>query len=176
LSVGNHDLQNYPNDVLFSSTFLSILTLIDFQDPWKELSKAFANERDLFQLLSRLQWSLAETLCHSAWGMGGSDATNQYVRDLMGPVPTYLINLLRNGDLNSYARKPDVIFLVTRLVERLKGATMATKPRSQKAIFEMSASVTNSLLRFLEVYKNQSMVVYVLLKFTVDWVDGQVAF
>jgi hypothetical protein len=61
-------------------------------------------------------------------------------------------------------------------VEHLRGATMATEPRSQKAIFEMGAAVMNSLLRFLEVYKNQSMVVYVLLKFTVDWVDGQVAF
>lgn len=53
---------------------------------------------------------------------------------------------------------------------------MATEPRCQRAIFEMGAAVVNSLLKFLEVYKNQSMVVYVLLKFTVDWVDGQVAF
>lgn len=145
-------------------------------DPWKELSKAFANESNLFQLPARLQRSLAETLCSSAWGMGGSDASNQYVRDLMGPITTYLIDLSRNSDLNSYAQKPDVIFLVTCLVERLRGAAIATEPRCQRAIFEMGAAVMNSLLRFLEVYKNQSMVVYVLVKFTVDWVDGQVAF
>eukprot|EP01018_Ginkgo_biloba_P030182 Gb_04408 [translate_table: standard] len=145
-------------------------------DPWKELANAFSNERTLFSLAAPLQRSLAETLCRSAYGMGSPDTTNQYVRDLMGPITTYLTDLSRKNDLHSFAQQPDAILLVSCLVERLRGAARATQPRSQRAIFEMGAAVMNSLLTFLEAYKNQSSVVYILLKFVVDWVDGQVAF
>ncbi|KAH9315354.1 hypothetical protein KI387_023981, partial [Taxus chinensis] len=145
-------------------------------DPWKEFANAFANERTLLSLPARLQRSLAESLCRSASGMSTSDNTNQYVRDLMGPITRYLIDMSKKSDLRVFAQNPDVIFLITCLVERLRGAAIATEPRNQRATFEMGVSVMNSLLTFVEVYKNQSMVVYILLKFVVDWVDGQVAF
>ncbi|GLJ30839.1 hypothetical protein SUGI_0612650 [Cryptomeria japonica] len=145
-------------------------------DPWKEFANAFANERTLLSLPTRLQRSLAESLCRSASGMSNSDETNQYVRDLLGPSTRYLIDMSTKNDLNVFAQKPDIIFLVTCLLERLRGAAIATEPRNQKANFEMGVSVMNPLLTFLEVYKNQSLVVYKLLKFMVDWVDGQVAF
>jgi hypothetical protein len=62
------------------------------------------------------------------------------------------------------------------LIERLRGAARATLPRSQKAILEIGSSVMEPLLILLETYRHQSSVVYLLLKYVVDWVDGQVAF
>ena len=90
------------------------------------------------------------------------------------------------------------------LLERLRGAARATQPRTQKVLFEMGRTVMNPLLTLLEVYKNhvmlffkhhtitlqvnvedhaikfspslQSSVVYMILKFVVDFVDGQAVF
>lgn len=145
-------------------------------DPWKEFAHAFANESSLLSLPPRLQRSLSQSLCRSASGLSSSDATNQYVRDLMGPITRYLIDITTKSDLNVFAQKPDAIFMVSCMLERLRGTATATEPQSQKAIFEMGAAVMNALLTLLKVYKNEPMVVYILLKFVVNWVDGQVVF
>jgi hypothetical protein len=62
------------------------------------------------------------------------------------------------------------------VLERLRGAASATEPRTQRAIYEMGLSVMNPVLRLLEVYKHESAVIYLLLKFVVDWVDGQLSY
>ncbi|XP_077228966.1 exportin-4 protein isoform X2 [Tasmannia lanceolata] len=69
-----------------------------------------------------------------------------------------------------------LVALVSCLLERLRGAARSTQPRTQKAIFDIGLAVMNPLLTLLEIYKNQSAVVYMILKFVVDWVDGQVMF
>uniref|UniRef100_K4DDS6 Uncharacterized protein n=1 Tax=Solanum lycopersicum TaxID=4081 RepID=K4DDS6_SOLLC len=62
------------------------------------------------------------------------------------------------------------------LLERLQGGASLTEPRTQRAIYGMGYSVLNPLLMFTEVYKHESTVVYVLLRFVVDWVDGQIIY
>ncbi|XP_058101583.1 uncharacterized protein LOC131245863 isoform X3 [Magnolia sinica] len=145
-------------------------------DSWHSIANAFANDRTLFSLTAPLQRSLAESLCRSASGMKTSEASNQYVRDLMGQMTVYLIDISTKNDLKAVAQQPDVILLVSCLLERLRGAARATQPRTQKAIFDIGAAVMSPILTLIEIYKNESAVVYVLLKFVVDWVEGQVVF
>ncbi|KAI6698236.1 hypothetical protein NL676_018355 [Syzygium grande] len=66
--------------------------------------------------------------------------------------------------------------LVTCLLERLRGAASASEPRMQKSIYEMGFSILNSTLILLEVYKHESAVIYLLLKFVVEWVEGQITY
>ncbi|KAK6915338.1 Exportin-1, C-terminal [Dillenia turbinata] len=145
-------------------------------DSWRRLANAFANERLLFTLYSAHQRSLAQTLVVSASGIKNPEASNQYVRDLMCHMTNYLMELSSKNDLKIVAHQPDVILLVSCLLERLRGAARATEPRMQKAIYEMGSTVMNSILIFLEVYKHEFAVVYLLLKFVVDWVDGQIIY
>lgn len=145
-------------------------------DSWRELASAFANDRTLILLNSTNQRSLAQTLVLSAYGMRNSEASNQYVRDLIRHTTTYLVELSGKNDLKNVAQQPDIILLVSCLLERLRGAANATEPRTQKAIYEMGFSVMNPVLLLLEVYKHESAVVYLLLKFVVDWVDGQISY
>ncbi|KAL5768135.1 hypothetical protein ACOSQ2_014918 [Xanthoceras sorbifolium] len=145
-------------------------------DSWRGIANAFANDRTLFLLNSTNQRSLAQTLVLSAYGMRNSEASNQYVRDLMAHVTTYLVELSNKKDLKNVAQQPDIIQSVSCLMERLRGAANATEPRTQKALYEMGFSVMNLLLLLLEVYKDESAVVYLLLKFVVDWVDGQISY
>ncbi|VAH04300.1 unnamed protein product [Triticum turgidum subsp. durum] len=93
----------------------------------------------------------------------------------MGPVAGCLVENASRSDLKSVAHQPDVIYICC-LLERLRGAARATQPRTQKVLFEMGHTVMNSLLTLLEVYKNQSEVVYMILKFVVDFIDGQAVF
>ncbi|XP_068654484.1 uncharacterized protein [Aristolochia californica] len=150
-------------------------TLISL-DSWRNFANAFANERILFSLAGPLQRSIAESLCHLASRIKNSEAANQYVRDLMGPMAAYLVDVSVKNDLKAVAQLPETILLVSCLLERLRGAVRATQPRNQKAIFDIGVAVMNPLLTLLEVYKNQSAVVYKLLKFVVDWVDGQIVY
>lgn len=144
---------------------------------WQQLAKAFAyQEHTLLSLPASIQRGLSEVLCRSATGMRSGDGTNQFVKDLLGPLVAKLCDLSGHKDLNLVAQKPDVIVLVSSLMERLRGAARATIPRSQKAIFDIGTAVMEPVLIFLETYKNQPSVVYMLLKFVVDWVDGEVAF
>lgn len=146
-------------------------------DGWQHLAKAFAYlDQTLLALPTSIQRGLAEVLCRSATGLTTEDATNQFVRDLFSSLTAKLLEISHTKDLSVFAQKPDAILLVTSLMERLRGVARATMPRSQKAIFGIGAAVMEPLLIFLESYKNQSSVVYVLLKYVVDWVDGQVAF
>ncbi|GMP21962.1 hypothetical protein CsSME_00000164 [Camellia sinensis var. sinensis] len=145
-------------------------------DSWRDLANAFANERTLFSLNAAHQRSLAQTLTLSASGMGNSEASNQYVRDLMGYMTSYLVEMSGKSDLKNVAQQPDVMLSVSCLLERLRGAASASEPRTQKAIYEMGFSVMNPILILLEVYKHESAVVYLLLKFAVDWVDGQIIY
>ncbi|KAI6675502.1 hypothetical protein NL676_003408 [Syzygium grande] len=46
----------------------------------------------------------------------------------------------------------------------------------QKSIYEMGFSILNSTLILLEVYKHESAVIYLLLKFVVEWVEGQITY
>lgn len=144
-------------------------------DSWRDLAKAFAMERTLFTLNGAHQRSLAQTLALSASGLN-SEASNQYVKDLMSPTITSLRELSNNNDLKNIAQQPDVLHFVSCLLERLRGAASATEPRIQKAIYEMGMSVMHPVQIFLEVYKDESAVVYLLLKFVVDWVDGQIIY
>ncbi|KAG9445689.1 hypothetical protein H6P81_011817 [Aristolochia fimbriata] len=145
-------------------------------DSWHNLLNAFANERILFSLVGPLQRSIAESICHSASGIKNSEAANQYVRDLMGPMAAYIVDVSVKNDLKAVAQLPETIHSVSCLLDRLRGAARATQPRNQKAIFDIGVAVMNPLLNLLEVYKNQSAVVYKLLKFVVDWVDGQIVY
>ncbi|XP_077228967.1 exportin-4 protein isoform X3 [Tasmannia lanceolata] len=145
-------------------------------DSWHNLSNAFANERTLFSLAAPLQRSIAESLCRSASGMNNSEASNLYVRDLMGHMTSYFVDISTKNDLKAIYQQPDTIVSVSCLLERLRGAARSTQPRTQKAIFDIGLAVMNPLLTLLEIYKNQSAVVYMILKFVVDWVDGQVMF
>eukprot|EP00250_Pteridium_aquilinum_P028115 c36611_g1_i1 orf=157-3681(+) len=155
----------------------NVCGLLVATESWQHFAKAFAYlDQTLLLLPGSIQRGLAEVLCRSATGLNSLDAANQFVRDLLSPVTTKLIEISQTKDLSVFAQKPDAILLVTNLLERLRGAARATMPRTQKAMFEIGAAVMDPLLKFLESYKNQSSVVYVLLKFVVDWVDGQVAF
>ncbi|CAD5322057.1 unnamed protein product [Arabidopsis thaliana] len=145
-------------------------------DSWRNLANAFANDKTLFLLNSVSQRSLAQTLVLSAYGMRSSDASNQYVKDLMAHMTSSLVDLSNSSDLKNLAQQPDIIMLVSCVLERLRGAASATEPRTQRAIYEMGLSVMNPVLRLLEVYKHESAVIYLLLKFVVDWVDGQLSY
>ncbi|XP_023642128.1 exportin-4 isoform X1 [Capsella rubella] len=145
-------------------------------DSWRKLANAFANDKSLFLLNSGSQRSLAQTLVLSAYGMQSSDASNQYVKDLMAHMTSSLVDLSNNSDLKNLAQRPDIIMLVSCVLERLRGAASATEPRTQRAIYEMGLAVMNPVLRLLEVYKHESAVIYLLLKFVVDWVDGQLSY
>ncbi|KAK1284705.1 hypothetical protein QJS10_CPB21g00067 [Acorus calamus] len=105
-----------------------------------------------------------------------SEASNLYVRDLMGPMTTYLVDISNKSDLKIVAQQPDAIHMVSCLLERLRGTARATQPRTQKAIFEMAVAVMIPLLNFLEIYKNETVIIHMILKFVVDLVDAQVAF
>ncbi|KAF2306990.1 hypothetical protein GH714_023093 [Hevea brasiliensis] len=151
-------------------------------DSWRELANAFANDKALFLLNTAInvivpfQRSLAQTLVLGASGIRNSEASNQYVRDLMGHTTNYLVELSNKSDLKSVAQQPDVILSVSCLLERLRGAASASEPRTQRSLYEMGFSVMNPLLVLLEAYKHESAVVYLLLKFVVDWVDGQISY
>ncbi|XP_010265025.1 PREDICTED: exportin-4 isoform X2 [Nelumbo nucifera] len=145
-------------------------------ESWHNLASAFANDRNLFSLNAIHQRSLAEALIRSAIGMSNPEASNQYVRDLMGQMTAYLVDISSKNDLKVVAQQPDAILSVTFLLERLRGAARASEPRTQKAIFQMGVAIMNPVLTLLETYKHESAVVYLLLKFVVDWVDGQIVF
>ncbi|KAF9605670.1 hypothetical protein IFM89_018013 [Coptis chinensis] len=145
-------------------------------DSWKNLANTFANERTLFSLTAPYQRSLAEILVRSAIGMKCSEASNQYVRDLMRQITAYLVDLSSKNGLKTIGQQPDAVLWVSSLFERLRGAARATEPRTQNALYEMGVSVMSSVLALLEVYKHEPAVVYVLLKFVVDWVNGQIVY
>jgi hypothetical protein len=126
------------------------------QEAWQELAHAFAfQQATLSTLASPIQRALSEALCRSAGGMSSGDATNQYVRDLLGPITRNLATLSKREDLQTFSQQPDVILQVSCLIERLRGAARATLPRSQKAILEIGSSVMEPLLILLETYRHQ---------------------
>ncbi|XP_020595203.1 exportin-4-like, partial [Phalaenopsis equestris] len=145
-------------------------------DSWLDLARAFSNERTLFSLNPRLQRSLAENLVCAASSLKDAEASNQYVRDLIGPMTSYLAEISARNDLKDVAQLPDAMYMVNCLLERLIGVARATQPRTQKAVFDVCVAVVNPLITLLEAYKNQPAVVYLIIKFTVDLVDGQVTF
>ncbi|KAK9140443.1 hypothetical protein Scep_010124 [Stephania cephalantha] len=145
-------------------------------DSWNDLVNAFAKNRSLFDLVSPHQCSLTETLVRAASGIRNSEASNQYVRELMGQMVAYLLDLTSKADLRTIAQQPNSIQTVSCLLARLRGAARATQPRTQRALYEMGVSVLNAILTLLEVYKHESAVIYLVLKFVIDWVDGQLVF
>ncbi|XP_020678770.1 exportin-4 [Dendrobium catenatum] len=145
-------------------------------DSWLDLARAFSNERSLFSLNPRLQRSLAENLVCAASSLKDAEASNQYVRDLIGPMTSYLAEMSARNDLKDIAQLPDAMYTVNCLLERLIGVARATQPRTQKALFDVCVAVMNPLITLLEAYKNQPSVVYLIIKFSVDFVDGQIAF
>ncbi|XP_059282378.1 uncharacterized protein LOC132036141 isoform X2 [Lycium ferocissimum] len=147
--------------------------LVELQS-WRELANAFANEQTLFSLNAAHQRSLAQTLVLSASGMKTPEASGQYVRNLTNHMTANLVELSSRSNLKCVAEQPDIILLVSCLLERLRGAASATEPRTQRAIYEMGYAALNPLLMFMEAYKHESTVVYLLLRFVVDWVDVQI--
>ncbi|XP_038877264.1 exportin-4 [Benincasa hispida] len=143
-------------------------------DSWRNLTNAFDNEKKLFLLDSAHQRSLAQTLVRSASGVRNIESSNQYVRDLMGHTTTHLVEIATRKDLTNIAQQPDVMMMISCLLERLRGAACALEPRTQRSIYELGFSVMNPVLVLLAVYKDESAVVYMLLKFVVHWVDGQI--
>ncbi|CAL0301805.1 unnamed protein product [Lupinus luteus] len=141
---------------------------------WHELATAFCTEQALLLLDTAHQRSLAQTLVRSASGIRNSEASSQYVRNLMGHIATYIVEMSSKSNFKSIAQQPDILQLVICMLERLRGAASASDPRTQKAIYELGFSVMNPTLVLLEVYKHESAVIYVLLKFVLDWVDGQI--
>ncbi|CAA3016496.1 exportin-4 isoform X2 [Olea europaea subsp. europaea] len=145
-------------------------------ESWRDLANVFANERGLFSLNASHQRSLAETLALAASGMKTSEASNQYIKSLTNHMTANLVELSCKNDLKHIAQQPDVLLLVSCLLERLRGVASASEPRTQKAIYEMGFTVMNPVLIFIEAYKHESVVVYLLLKFVVEWVDGQIIY
>ncbi|KAL5566868.1 hypothetical protein UlMin_030032 [Ulmus minor] len=145
-------------------------------DSWRDLANAFANEKNLLLLNTAHQRSLAQTLVRSASGIRDLESSNQYVKGLMGHMAAYLVEISGKNNFKSISQQPDVILTVSCLLERLRGAASASEPRTQKAIYELGFSVLNPVLVLLEAYKDESAVVYLLLKFVVDWVDGQISY
>ncbi|KAL9225514.1 hypothetical protein vseg_001428 [Gypsophila vaccaria] len=145
-------------------------------DSWRDLANSFATGKTLFSLGTPHQRSLARTLAISASGLRNSDESNQYVRDLMHHMTAYLVDLSSKHDLKKASQQPETIFVVSCLLDRLRGAASASEPRTQKAIYEMGCSVMKPILSLLEIYKDESGVVYLLLKFVVQWVDGQIIY
>ncbi|KAL2942733.1 Exportin-4 [Bienertia sinuspersici] len=145
-------------------------------DSWRDLAKSFANERALFLLTAPHQRSLARTLVLSASGLRNSVTSNQCVRDLMNHIATYLLDLCGKNDLKKLSPQPETIMVVSCLLERLRGAASASDSWTQMAIYEIGVSVMNPILTLLEVYKNEPAVVYLLLKFVVQWVGGQISY
>ncbi|KAJ9542463.1 hypothetical protein OSB04_028969 [Centaurea solstitialis] len=145
-------------------------------DSWRELAHGFTNERVLFSLNASHQRSLAQTLVLSASGIRDSVEAHKYIKDLTSHMTSYLNDICGKNDIKSLSQKPDVIHVVTCILERLRGASSASEPRTQKAIYEMGFSVMQSILKLIEVYKDESAVVYLLLKLVVDWVDGQIIY
>lgn len=143
---------------------------------WHELATAFSTENTLLLLDTAHQRSLAHTLVRSAAGIKNSEASSQYVRNLMGPIATYIVEISSKSNFKSIAQQPDILLSVSCMLERLRGAASASEPRTQKAIYELGFSVMNPILVLLEVYKHESAVIYLLLKFVVDWVDGQITY
>jgi hypothetical protein len=83
------------------------------QEAWQELAHAFAfQQATLSTLASPIQRALSEALCRSAGGMSSGDATNQYVRDLLGPITRNLATLSKREDLQTFSQQPDVILQV----------------------------------------------------------------
>ncbi|KAK6145319.1 hypothetical protein DH2020_022139 [Rehmannia glutinosa] len=145
-------------------------------DSWRDLANAFANERVFFSLNAAHQRSLAQTLTLSTSGMKTPEASNQYIHNLTSHMTASLVELSSKNDLKTIAQQPDIILLVSCLLERLRGVARASEPRTQKAIYQMGFSVMNPVLIFLQAYKDESIVVYLLLKFVTDWVDGQIIY
>ncbi|XP_073222113.1 uncharacterized protein [Cicer arietinum] len=143
---------------------------------WHDLATAFSIEKTLFLLDTAHQRSLAQTLVRSASGVRNSEESSQYVRNLMGHIATYIVEMSSKSDFKNIAQQPDILLSVSCMLERLRGAASASEPRTQKAIYELGFSVMNPILVLLEVYKHESAVVYLLLKFVVDWVDGQITY
>ncbi|VFQ81253.1 unnamed protein product [Cuscuta campestris] len=154
----------------------SVCTHLITLDSWRDLANSFANEKTLFSLYGSYQRSLAQTLVRSATGMRDLEMSYQYVKYLTNHMTDYLAELSGRNDLKDVAQQPDIILLVSCLLERLRGVAIATEPRTQKAIYEIGLSAMNPVLRLLEVYKFESAVVYMLLRFVVDWVDGQISY
>ncbi|XP_027349601.1 exportin-4 isoform X6 [Abrus precatorius] len=143
---------------------------------WHKLATAFSTEKTLLLLDTSHQRSLAQTLVRSASGIRNSEASSQYVRNLMGHIATYIVDMSSKSNFKSIAQQPDIILSVSCMLERLRGAASASEPRTQKSMYELGFSVMNPVLVLLEVYKHESAVVYLLLKFVVDWVDGQITY
>ncbi|KAG7575937.1 Peptidase C19 ubiquitin carboxyl-terminal hydrolase [Arabidopsis thaliana x Arabidopsis arenosa] len=96
---------------MFSVTACTCSTKKYLLDSWRNLANAFANDKTLFLLNSVSQRSLAQTLFLSAYGMRSSDASNQYVKDLMAHMTSSLVDLSNNSDLKNLAQQPDIIML-----------------------------------------------------------------
>ncbi|KAM0005333.1 putative armadillo-like helical, exportin [Helianthus debilis subsp. tardiflorus] len=154
----------------------SICTHLVTLDSWRHLAHCFTNDKVLLSLNATHQRSLSQTLVLSASGIKNSVEANQYIRDLTSHMTAYLNDISTKKDIKNISQQPDVILVVTCLLERLRGASSASEPKTQKAIYEMGFSVLQSLLKILEVYKHESAVVYLLLKVVVDWVEGQIIY
>lgn len=145
-------------------------------DSWTTLATAFASDGVLLSLSGVHQRSVAQTLAVSSSGMKSSVEASQFVRNLSIHMTSYLLELSGRKDLKVVSQHPDTILLVGSLLERLRGVASASEPRIQKAIYEMGLSVMNPILNLLDIYKHESLVVYLLLKFVVTWVDGQISY
>ncbi|XP_062084394.1 uncharacterized protein LOC133790677 isoform X2 [Humulus lupulus] len=78
-------------------------------DSWRDLASAFANDKTLLLLNTVHQRSLAQTLVRSASGLNNLESSNQYVRNLMGHMTTYFVELSTKNDFKSVAQQPDII-------------------------------------------------------------------
>ncbi|KAG0452921.1 hypothetical protein HPP92_025585 [Vanilla planifolia] len=143
---------------------------------WQDLARAFSKERILLTLGSRLQRDLAKVFVSAASSLNDPQASNQYVMDLIESTTLYLMEISARNDLNDVAQLPDTMYMIICLLERLIGMAKATQPRTQKAIFDVGATVMKSLITLLKAYNNQPAVVYLIIRFVVDLVDGQIAY
>ncbi|KAM7262360.1 hypothetical protein ACFE04_021437 [Oxalis oulophora] len=88
--------------------------------------------------------SLAQTLVPSASGLRNSTESNQYVRNLMGHMTTYLVELSNKPDLKSVIQHLDIIQSANCLLDKIRGAASANEPCMQA--WDAASSATNKII------------------------------
>ena len=95
---------------------------------------------------------------------------------LMQRTVSHLSDLTHQPEFRQVAQRPDVLRQVSCLLERVRGCARATKARSQRSGRAIGQALMAPLLLLLDAYAGEAGVVYLLLKFWVEWVEAHVAF
>ncbi|EPS69621.1 hypothetical protein M569_05144, partial [Genlisea aurea] len=145
-------------------------------DSWRGFAHAFVNERAFFSLDGSHQRVLAQTFTLSAASVKNSELSYKYIENLTRHMTIYLVELSTKNDLKAIALQPDVILLVSCLLERLRGVARASEPCTQKAVYQVGSVLMRPIMILLEAYEDEFTVFYLLLKFVAEWVSVQLIY